>query len=179
MLSLSPPLITSDAIDAAKTFLRVDHDEEDALIQALLAAALRHAESFVGQLLLRRTGIDRLAVSPAWQRLGVTPVVAIAQLVGLPEEGAGFALDPSAYALDIDGGGDGWVRIKASGAATRVDVTVEAGLASDWDGLPEPLRLAVLRLAGHLHAYRDDAADAGPPAAVAALLRPFRRLRLS
>lgn len=179
MLSLTPPPITADAVDAAKTFLRIENDEEDALLHALLAASVRHAESFLNLLLLRRTGIDRLAASPAWQRLGVTPVAAITQVIGIPAEGPSFTLDPANYALDIDASGDGWVRLLQQGAAGRIDVTVEAGLALDWDGLPEPLRLAVLRLAAHLHATRDRPDDTGPPAAVAALLRPFRRIRLS
>lgn len=179
MLTLEAPILTADAVDAAKAYLRIDHDEEDALLAALLSAAIRHAESFINQLLIRRSGVERLAVSSAWQRLGVSPVHAITGVTGIPAEGATFALPPTAYMLDIDGRGDGWLRIVQPGSAGRVDVAVEAGIASDWDDVPEPLRLAVLRLAGHLHAWRDAAADTGPPAAVAALLRPFRRLRLA
>ena len=178
MFSLSPPVITADAVDAAKTYLRIESDEEDASIAALLAAALRLAEEFLNQLLLRRTGVDRMSASSAWQRLGVTPVHAITGVTGIPAEGATFPLASDAYALDIDASGDGWVRIITPGAAGRVDVTVEAGMATDWDGLPEPVRLGVLRLLGHLHAHRDAPDDLGPPAAVAALLRPWRRMRL-
>lgn len=178
MLSLSPPPVAADAVDAAKTYLRIEHDEEDALIGALLAAAIRHVEAFTGLLLLRRSGVDRLPVSGAWQRLGVTPVHAITAVEGIPVHGDAFALPTDGYALDIDGSGDGWVRVSAPGASQRIDVTVDAGFSPDWDGLPEPLRLAVLRLTGHLHTHRDAADDFGPPAAVAALLRPWRRMRL-
>jgi uncharacterized phiE125 gp8 family phage protein len=178
MLTLSPPPVSADAVDAAKTYLRIEHDEEDATLVSLLAAALAHAEAFLNLLLLRRTGVERLPVSSAWQRLSVTPVKAIVSVTGLPAEGAAFMLPVSAYALDIDGSGDGWVRVTQPGAAGRVDVSVEAGMAASWDAVPEPLRLAVLRLVGHLYAYRDAPGDAGPPAAVAALLRPWRRMRL-
>ncbi len=179
MLSFASPVLTADAVDAAKTYLRIENDEEDALIGALLAAALRHAESFLGQILLRRAGVDRLPVSSAWQRIGVTPVRAITSVTGIPAEGAPFALPPNAYAIDIDGAGDGWVRVLQPGSAGRIDVAVDAGLSPDWDNIPEPLRLAVLRLTAHLHVSRDDPGDVGPPAAVAALLRPWRRMRLS
>jgi uncharacterized phiE125 gp8 family phage protein len=178
MLTLSPPVISADAVDAAKTYLRIENDEEDASIAALMAASVRLGEGFLNQILLRRTGVDRMSASTAWQRLGVTPVQAITGVVGIPADGATFALASDAYALDIDGAGDGWVRIITPGAAGRVDVTVEAGMASDWDSLPEPIRLGVLRLMGHLHAHRDAPDDLGPPAAVAALLRPWRRMRL-
>ena len=54
---------------------------------------------------------------------------------------------------------------------------VEA-MATDWNGIPEPLRQGIIRLAAHLFTHRD-AADAGPPpTAVAALWRPWRRLRM-
>jgi uncharacterized phiE125 gp8 family phage protein len=179
MKSLAPPALAADAVDAAKSYLRIENDEEDGLIGALLAAAIRHAEGFLGQLLLRRAAVDRLQVSSDWQRIGVTPVSAISSVTGIPAEGAPFILPTTSYAIDIDGSGDGWVRVSQPGSAGRIDVAVEAGLAADWDALPEPLRLAVLRLTGHLHLSRDDSGDSGPPAAVAALLRPWRRMRLS
>lgn len=179
MLSLSPPPVAAEAVLAAKTYLRIENDLEDGLLASLVAAAIRHVEAFTNLIVLRRTGIDRLAVSGAWQRLGVTPVRAITTVEGLPEQGPSFIVPVEAYALDIDGSGDGWVRVSQPGNATRIDVTVDAGMAADWADIPEPLRLAILRLAGHLHAYRDTAPDSGPPTAIAALIRPWRRMRLS
>jgi len=179
MLSLTPPPIAADAVLAAKAYLRIENDLEDALLANVLAAAIRHVEAVTNILVLRREGVDRLAASCAWQRVGVTPVHAITAVTGLPTEGAAFVLPVEAYALDVDGSGDGWVRVTQPGAAVRIDVTVDAGLAAGWDDVPEPLRLAVLRLAGHLYAYRDAADDNGPPAAVAALIGPWRRMRLS
>lgn len=179
MFSLSPPLIAAEAVVAAKNYLRIEQDEEDALIESLLAAAVRHVEGFTGLLVLRRTGVDRLAVSGGWQRLGVSPVHAIISVTGLAADVPSLVLPVDAYALDIDGSGDGWVRVSRPGGAAKVDVVVDAGLAADWANVPEPLRLAVLRLTGHLYTYRDSADDTGPPAAVAALIRPWRRMRLS
>jgi len=43
--------------------------------------------------------------------------------------------------------------------------------------LPEPLRQGIVRLAAHLYTVRGEA-EAPPPACVAALWRPWRRLRL-
>ena len=179
MLSLSPPPFAAEAVVAAKTYLRIEQGEDDELIASLLSAALRHVEGFTNLLIARRAGVDRLAVSGAWQRLGVTPVHAITGVTGRPTEGDTFILPVESYALDIDGSGDGWIRILQPGAAARVDVTVIAGLATGWADIPEPLRLAILRLTGHLYTYRDKADDPGPPAAVAALIRPWRRMRLS
>ena len=159
--------------------MRLEPDNDDPLLAALAVAALSHAEAFTRQIFLRRAVTERLTVSSSWQRLGATPVTAITSMVGLPAEGASFALPVHAYMIDIDLNHDGWVRVMEPGIAGRIDVTYQAGMAANWDALPEPLRLATMRLLGHLHAVRDDPDDKGPPAAVAALLRPWRRMRLS
>lgn len=178
MYSIDPVPVAPEAVDALKTYLRIESDEEDALLAGLLTAAIRHGEGFTGQIFLRRSMTDRIPVSPDWQRLRATPVQVIASVTGLPAEGPGFALAPPAYAIDIDRDGDGWVRVPNPGAAGRIDVTFTAGIATDWEDLAETLRHAVLRLAAHLHAVRDDPNDPGPPAIVAALWRPWRRMRL-
>jgi uncharacterized phiE125 gp8 family phage protein len=178
MLTIDPLTVPADAVDEAKTYLRIDQDEEDGAVAVLLSAAIRHCEGFIGQLLIRRNAVDRMPVSAAWQRIDVTPVQSLTSVTGIPAEGSTFLLPITAYALDIDENGDGWVRVTQPGAAGRVDVRALAGLSVDWGGVPDPLRLGVLRLVGHLHAYRDDASDGGPPAAVAALWRPWRRMAL-
>ena len=179
MPRIDPVTPPGDAVDEAKAYLRIDNDDEDALLASFIATAIRQCEGFTGQILLRRGFVQRLPVSSAWSRLSPTLVVAVTSVTGIPAEGASFLLPVSAYAVDIDGNGDGWVRVTAPGAAARVDVAGTAGMASDWGGVPEALRQGVLRLVSHLHLVRDNPDDRGPPAAVAALWRPWRRMRLS
>src|SRR3546814_11907297 len=95
-------------------------------------------------------------------------------VTGLPAEGAVFALPIGAYGVDIDGNGDGWVRVTASGAAGRVDVPFMAGLATDWAGLPAAIRQVVVRLAAHTFAQREREGTA-PPGVLCALWRARRR----
>jgi uncharacterized phiE125 gp8 family phage protein len=178
MLTTQPVVLTVDAVDTAKTYLRLETDEEDASISALMAAALVHAEGYLGQLLLERDVTERLSVSSGWQRLGATPVRSIGSVTGIPAEGAAFALSPDSYKLDINRHHDGWIRIPYPGSAGRVDIAYRAGLAPGWPDLPEAISLAVLRIAAHLHAHRDAPDDAGPPPAIRSLLRPWRRMRL-
>ena len=54
----------------------------------------------------------------------------------------------------------------------------EVLMAADQNGVPEPVRQGVLRLVAHLFASRDGDGGA-PPAAVTALWRPYRRMRLA
>jgi uncharacterized phiE125 gp8 family phage protein len=178
MLTTQPVALTVDAVDAAKTYLRLENDEEDASIAALVAAALVHAEGYLGQLLIERDVVERVSVSTAWQRLSATPVRSVSAVTGIPAEGASFALGTDAYKLDINRHHDGWIRFTAPGSAGRADVAYRAGLVPGWPDLPEAISMAVLRITAHLHAHRDAAEDAGPPAAVASLLRPWRRMRL-
>lgn len=175
---LDPVIPPGDAVEDAKAYLRIDHADEDALLSSLIASAIRGCEGFTGQVLLRRGFVQRIGVRSDWTRLSPTPVVSVTGVTGIPVEGATFLLPVGAYAVDIDGNGDGWVRVTAPGAAGRVDVAGIAGLSSDWGGVPEALRQGVIRLASHLYAVRDAPDDPGPPAAVAALWRPWRRMRL-
>lgn len=96
----------------------------------------------------------------------------------LAADGAATALPGDAYEIDVDAAGTGWVRIRSPGEARRVSVRFQAGLAAEWTDLPEPLRHGVVRLAAHLYAHRSGESGAGPPAAVTALWRPWRRIGL-
>lgn len=157
------------AVAAVKALLRIGSDAEDGLLAALVGEAFDLAERFTGQLLIERTVSERIAADGNWRRLAATPVRSIE---GVSAEGA--ALPADAYAVDIDGDGDGWVRV--SGAPRVVTVALSAGLAGSWGELPSALQGGIVRLA----AFRLDARDAGEaaPAAVSALWRPYRRLRL-
>lgn len=160
------------ALGEVKAYLRLTRDDEDSVIAGLVRSATALCEAFTGQWLLQRDGVERLAATGDWQRLAATPVVAVAGVAA-----GGVALPAEAWTADVDASGDGWVRLTG---AVRGPVTVRftAGLGADWNGVPEPLRQGVIRLAVHLFSHRD-AADAGPPpAAVAALWRPWRRLRV-
>jgi uncharacterized phiE125 gp8 family phage protein len=69
------------------------------------------------------------------------------------------------------------VRI-ARGAGVRLaKISFTAGVAADWNGVPEPLRQGIVRLAAHLYGARGQD-EGAPPASVAALWRPWRRVRL-
>ncbi len=188
---LSPPsgaagMMRADPIppDAAQTtdikaYLRLAGTDEDGLIARLGAVALAHGEAFTGQLLLTRTVTETVPARAEWRRLAATPVGAITGVSGLSPLGVAIPLAADGYAIDIDAAGDGWVRLIAPAPSTRLVVTCTAGLAATWGTLPDALRQGAVRLAAHLFTNRDSAEEGAPPAAVAALWRPWRRMRLS
>ncbi|HEX8623264.1 MAG TPA: hypothetical protein VF718_14950 [Allosphingosinicella sp.] len=174
-------VLPPEAVGAAKELLRVERPDEDGLIGALAAAAAEQCEGFTGRALLARGFVETMPASRAWQRLGRTPVRAILAVEALPAEGPAQPLASGAYAIDIDARGDGWVRLTAPAEVRRIRVGYEAGIAAAWAGLPAALRHGILRLAAHLYTVRvaEGARPSEPlPAAVAALWRPHRRLRL-
>lgn len=173
------PLVPgAQALVEAKAYLRVEGTEEDALVERLAGSAAELCEGFIRQALLARGFSETITLSPSWTRLGATPVQAISSIDGLGADGEVFALPADAYAIDIDAQGDGWIRVTDAAGAARIRVSYQAGMAAEWTLLPQALRQGMVRLAAHLFTHRDTAGDAGPPAAVTALWRPWRRMRL-
>lgn len=173
-------VLPPEAAGAAKGFLRVERSDEDGLIAGLVAAAAELCERFTGLALLERGFAETLPASRAWQRLTRAPVRAILSVEALPAQGPAQALASGDYAIDIDSAGDGWVRLAGAGDGRRIRVGYRAGVASAWADLPAALRHGVLRLAAHFYTSRagEGPRPNEPPAAVAALWRPFRRIRL-
>jgi len=196
---LMPAETAPVALDEIKAFLRLTGSDEDALLDGFVRVATSLAEAFTNQRLIARDVSERLVASAAWQRLNGVPVVAI---TGIAD--ASGPLAGSAFETDIDLDGRGWVRITnpatlgavvaaaigtepaidgwdlriAPRPQARVTVAYRVGMAADWNGVPEPLRQGITRLVAHLYTHRDAADAGGPPAAVAALWRPWRRMRI-
>lgn len=166
-------------IEEVKAFLRVGGSEEDALLAGLVRSAGELCEAFTRLALIEREIEERLEARRAWTRLGQAPVRAILGVSLVDAAGAETVLPAGDYAVDIDAAGGGWVRVLRNGAGGRILVRYVAGQAADWNGVPEPLRHGVVRLAAHLYTHRDREDGSGPPAAVTALWLPYRRLRLS
>lgn len=165
------------AVAAVKAQLRSDGTGEDALIEAHLLTALGVAERFIGAAGVAREMHAVLAPSRGWQSLPGGPVLAITEVEALAPDGSAAAIPADRYAIDIDMAGVGWIRVPPIEGVSRVRATYRAGLAEGWDALPAPIRQGAVLLAVHLFDGRG--AEAAPPAAVAALWRPWRRMRLA
>lgn len=162
----------------AQAYLRIETGEEEAIVAGLLRTASEMCEQFTGRVLLARGFTETVAASSEWQRLALTPVRSIDTVEAIGEDGVPVLLGAAAYAVDIDCAGDGWVRVTGPAGYRRLRIGGTAGMAADCNGVPEPLRQGIVRLAAHLFNARDGGGG-DPPAAVTALWRPFRRMRLS
>ena len=176
---LAPPALGGAPLDELKHWLAISRTEDDASLEALLRAALETCEAFTGSLPIAAAVEEIHPARRDWQCLRTGPVQAITQVEGIPAEGARIAFAPGAFEIDIDAGGRGSFRILQPSAAGRIAVRFSAGLAADWAALPEGLRHGILRLAAHHYRARESDPGPNPPSAVAALWRPWRRLRIA
>lgn len=171
----TPPLPV--ALAELKAFLRISVSEEDALLAGLVRAAAALCEAFTGRALIDRAVEEMVAASTARIRLGTGPVRAIGSVAAVDEAGAETPLGAEDFAAEIDAGGEGLVRLRRGIPARRLRISYRAGMAADWNGVPEMLRHGIIRLAAASYWRRGEAEEPEMPAAVTALWRPWRQLR--
>ncbi len=175
MLRPEPYAAGADALDAAKTYLRVDTDTDDATIAALTGAALAQAESYVGELLIERNCAETLDASARWARLGAVPVASITDVRRASDNALLAAID---YEIDIASDGTGKVRLLTT-TPQRVRIAYRAGRFANWGAIAEPVRLGIVRLVAHWYAGRDATEAEALPRFVAEHWRAARRLVLA
>lgn len=179
-LIVTPPALPPAALAELKQWLAIAGTRDDAGLAALLRAGLDLCEAFTGAMPLESACEELLPVNSGWQELSARPVQAITAALAVPITGPRTALAAGTYEIELDAAGAGRVRLLGAVETSRIAVRYTAGLAPNWDALPEPLRHGVIRLAAHQHREREGSSGPPmPPAAVAALWRPWRRMRLA
>lgn len=187
---VTPAVLPPAALAELKQWLGISTTQDDDSLAALLAMALEVCADFTGMLPLLCTVEEILSLHgqrpgeawpfahPRWHRLASTPVRSVTTVAGVQADGTPIALED--FEIRIDASGACQLRIEAPAGCASALVTCEAGLAPDWDHLPQPLHHGIIRLAAHQYRMRESAgADALPPASVTALWRPYRRMRVA
>lgn len=178
-LIVTPPALSPAALAELKLWLGISTQRDDAPLTALLRASTEMCEAFTGTMPIEAGCEEVLPACTSWQALSTRPVQAITSVEGITADGTRFPLSPGAYEIELDADGSGRVLAIAFGLARRFAVRFTAGIAPDWESLPEALRHGILRFAAHQHREREGSgASPAPPAAIAALWRPWRRMRL-
>lgn len=179
------PILT---LAEAKAHLRVDHDDDDALITAIVQAATDHVDGYAGILgraLVSQTWRMNIECWPARIRLPLAPVSAITSVKYYDTANAQQTLDGSNYALLDDALSP---LIVWTGTASlppifdredAIEVLFVAGYGGAASDVPQPIRHAALLLAGNLYESRETfvvgETVATLPFAAMSLLAPFRR----
>jgi uncharacterized phiE125 gp8 family phage protein len=184
---LTPPATEPVLLDEAKDYLRIDHDDEDELVESLIRAARHLVEAASGQMLIHQDW--RLSLS-AWPvmgrlRLPLEPLDAILAARVFDAGGAAQPLALSTLAIDAGSRPPAILTVGAvpqpGRALNGIEIDVRVGHGASRAEVPPPLRHAVLRLMAHWFENRGDATDervAAMPGDVTALTAPWRRARL-
>ena len=175
---ITPAPITADALDELKHWLVIAGTQEDPGLTALLRAALDLCEAFTGTAPLELEAEEILPATAGWQPLATRPVGTIVSAQTIASDGTRQPIASSGIAFDIDAGGVARVNLSDPQDARRMAIRFTAGLAPDWTSLPAAMRHGIVRMAAHNYRERDRTPDPTPPAAIAAMWQPWRRMRL-
>lgn len=176
------------AVDAAlpvslaqvRDWLRQNGEADDMLLLRLMRSAQDFCEAFTGQYVMVREAHWRGQVSGGRTvTLPVRPVVAVDSVRVQRGEDAPLVLGPSQYHVRIEADGRARVRLDGMFGPLFIDVLYRAGLAALPAAVPEGLRHGMIRMVQHLYESRYvPTLSPHPPASVAALWQPWRRVTL-
>ncbi|QCB56083.1 hypothetical protein E5675_17680 [Sphingopyxis sp. PAMC25046] len=165
------------SLNEARGWLRLGATIDDAVIAGLVRAATNICEAFIGQWLVVRAGEEEAQLSAERILLGARPVIGVDGVTLLSADGSEIPLGEDAYRVTIARDGSACVTVTDPESAARVRIAYRAGMAEGANGIPEAIRQGIVRMTQHLHDARDGT-GVGPPAMIAALWQPWRRLTL-
>jgi uncharacterized phiE125 gp8 family phage protein len=166
------------ALGELKDFLRIEDSREDALLAGLLRAATETVEAMLGLLLFEREVEERGTARDGVLALRAEPARTLIEARAELSDGSLRLLSAAEASLKLDGRGCGQLALAGVSDGTVLVVRYRAGMATDWNWVPEALRLAVIRVASHFFSHRDAADDAGIPPAVRRMISPWRTRRM-
>lgn len=190
LILVTGPTAEPVTLGEAKLHLRVDIDDDDDLIEALIAAAREYVErlcrpqlALITQtwtLVLDETPGDTITLRPY-------PLQSVSSIKTISDAGVEATYSSSGYQVDTSSE-PGRVRLKSGyswpsttlQALNGFQVTFLAGFGDDPSEVPQQIRQAVLLLIGHWYENREVQITTGAvPASLAftvmALLAPWRR----
>ena len=192
------PVDPAVSLVGAKAHLRVDHDADDALIEALVEAAsgMIDGPDGIGFCLQEQTwrltldgfnefGWGRLHSTDDGRRdlrirLPLRPVVSVQSIQYVDTSGDEQAMDAADYRVSIAGGTatltpvSSWPTPRDEPGAVRIEF--KAG-----EGTPDALRAAILLMVGHLYEHREAVSEAmqETPLAWDAIVNRYRSGRVA
>ena len=145
----------------ARAHLRIDHPEDDALLDRLVAAGRAHVEQATRRALIRQSWRYYLDCWPAGRvaRLPIAPVMSVDEITIYDADGAPHMLSSEDYVSDV---ASVPARVKAhAGRGTPgsplngIEIDFTAGYGTAPEAIPETLQQAILLLVGHWYEHRE------------------------
>jgi uncharacterized phiE125 gp8 family phage protein len=184
---LTGPAAEPLSLAEAKAYLRVEHDDDDAVITALVAAARGQIEALTRRALLLQSW--RL-VRDGWPANGrialrIGPLRALTAARVFDAAGTAHPIDVGNFVVDAADNAIAapcWSLPVPGRRFAGIELDLELGFGSTAGEVPEPLRQAVRALLAHWYENRDvvtaGASGAALPGSVAAMIASYRMLSL-
>jgi len=186
-LLLTAPAVEPLSLDEAKGFLRVESNDEDDLVAALVTGARIHVEAQTRRALITQAWRISADAWPQDGRLTVTPapLQSLTAVRVYDEDGTSRDVDLQAFVLDLANSAlvfAPWALPMPGRCALGIEIDVMSGYGTTANDVPEPLRQAIRLLIAHWYENRGLVAAGTTqsmlPATVASLLAPYRSLSL-
>lgn len=184
---VTPPSMLPVSLAEAKAHLRVDHDEDDVVIEAYIAAAVDHLDGWTGIL-------GRCLVEQTWQQdfeaacpvlLPLGPIIEVVSVSFTDAAGAPVTVDPEDYNLKVDAGGRARVEFASDVLLSGpIRITYKAGYPittgdEPASTVPPAIKVAIMLMVGNWYENREAVSDKGLaelPFGASVLLAPYRRV---
>lgn len=146
----------------AKKHLNLDHTDDDAYIEDLIAAATDAAQAFTNRQFITATLIQRLDYFPDEIRVPRPPLIAVASIAYVDSAGASQTLAASEYQVDTaqqpgrirPAYGKYWPAVR-SDTYNVVTVTYTAGYGATAASVPKRIRQAIKAIVAMLYEHRE------------------------
>jgi len=189
LVEVTAPSEEPISMEVARLHLRVDHQDDDALILSLIKAARDWAETFTRRALITQTWRLSLEKWPSSDTIEVPlpPLQSVSSIAYKDKDGTQSTFSSSSYIVDTDktpgeivlAYGESW----PGGSlypTSPIAITFAAGYGASASSVPASIRQAMLLLIGHLYENRESTVGVGNitvvPMGVEALLWPYRVL---
>jgi uncharacterized phiE125 gp8 family phage protein len=151
------------SMEMVKTYLRLQHTEEDALVEHLIKTAAEWIQESTGKSLLLQT--CQYTHSNQHFFLPYGPVLQITEV-----KVRGKILTAEQYTLDPAKGFFTLEQPLFRRSSTKVTVTYEAGFGENPEAIPEAIRNAILTAIAYLYENRD---NAEPKISLSGAIKPW------
>lgn len=159
------PLSEPITLAVAKAHLRVDFDDDDTLIGALITAAREYCEDVLGRALMTRTLEGALDDEPEGDTITLPrpPLSSVRSVKFYDTDDVATTVDPADYLVDITSepgrivlnDGAEWPQVDLR-PANAVVIEFDAGYGDDPEDVPAKFRQAMLLMIGHWYTHREE-----------------------
>jgi uncharacterized phiE125 gp8 family phage protein len=171
------PAVEPVTLETAKNHLKVDSNDDNLLITALITTARQLAEKETKRAFITQTWQMYLDSAPAEIEIPKPPLQSVSSIKVIDDAGNEDEVSSTYYDVDASENSPGRVRLKSGcswpsyrGFASFI-IEFKAGYGDDAESIPETLRQAVLQIVGHLY---DNRGSEDIPAGAKALLWSYK-----